>query len=52
MKIQAPYEHEHVEGFDKLANLEVYVDMEVVLQPTQMKKMEANLKHSQTKQAP
>jgi hypothetical protein len=35
MNKQAPYEHEHVEGFDKLANLEVHVDMETILQPTQ-----------------
>jgi hypothetical protein len=27
-----PYEHEHVEGFDKLANLETCTDMEVTLQ--------------------
>jgi hypothetical protein len=26
---QGPYEHEHVEGFNKLANLETCVDMEV-----------------------
>jgi hypothetical protein len=36
MKKQAPYEHEHVEGFDKSENLEVCADMEVVLQPTKM----------------
>jgi hypothetical protein len=29
---QGPYEHEHVKGFDKLANLETCVDMEVTLQ--------------------
>jgi hypothetical protein len=31
MKKYAPYEHGHVEGFDKLENLEVCVDMEIVL---------------------
>jgi hypothetical protein len=30
---QGPYEHEHVEGFDKLVNLETCADMEVILQP-------------------
>jgi N-acetylmuramoyl-L-alanine amidase CwlA len=29
---KGPYEHKHVEGFDKLANLETYVDMEVTMQ--------------------
>jgi hypothetical protein len=32
---QAPYEHEYVEGFDKLENLETYADMEAILQLTQ-----------------
>lgn len=31
MNKQAPYEHEQVEGFNKLANLEVCVDMEAIL---------------------
>jgi hypothetical protein len=44
MKKHDPYEHEHVEGFDKLANLEVYDDMETVLQPAQMQQVEATLK--------
>jgi hypothetical protein len=52
MNKHAPYEHEHVEGFDKLENLEVCVDMEAVLQPTQMQQVEATLKQSQTQQAP
>jgi hypothetical protein len=35
MTIQGPYEneHEHVEGFDELENMETYVDIEVILQP-------------------
>jgi hypothetical protein len=33
MRKQGLCEHEHVEGFDKLANLETCVDMEVILQP-------------------
>jgi hypothetical protein len=37
---QSPYEHEHVEGFDKLANLDTYVDMEVTLQHDQKKQTE------------
>jgi hypothetical protein len=37
---QGPYEHEHVEGFDKLANLETSVDMEVTIQHDQEKQME------------
>jgi hypothetical protein len=43
MKKQAPYEHEHVEGFHKLENLEVHANMESILQPTQMKQVEATL---------
>jgi hypothetical protein len=35
MNKHAPYEHEHVEGFEKLANLDGCVDMEAILQPTQ-----------------
>jgi hypothetical protein len=35
MNKNAPCEHEHVEGFDKLSNLELCVDMETILQPTQ-----------------
>ena len=35
MNNQVPYEHEYVEGFDKLANLETCIDMESILQPSQ-----------------
>jgi HPt (histidine-containing phosphotransfer) domain-containing protein len=35
MNKHAPYEHKQVEGFDKLANLEVCVDMEATLQQIQ-----------------
>jgi hypothetical protein len=52
MKKQAPYEHEHVEGFDKLANLEVCVDMEAILQPTQTHQVEETLQQTQTQQTP
>jgi hypothetical protein len=52
MNKQAPYEHEHVEGFDKLENLEVSVDMETVLQLAQMKQVDATLKQSQTQKSP
>jgi hypothetical protein len=31
MRKHSPYEHEHVEGFDKLENMETYADMEVTL---------------------
>jgi hypothetical protein len=31
MRKHDPYEHEYVEGFDKLENLEPYGDMEVML---------------------
>ena len=31
MSKQGPYEHEYVEGFDKLVNLETYADMESIL---------------------
>jgi hypothetical protein len=43
MNKHAPYEHEQVEGFDKLENLEVCVDMEAILQPTQTQQVEATL---------
>jgi len=43
MNKHAPYEHEHVEGFDKLENLEVCVDMEVILQLAQTQQVEATL---------
>ena len=35
MSKQGPYEHEYVEGFDKLENLKTCVDMEAILQPSQ-----------------
>jgi hypothetical protein len=43
---QAPYEHEHVEGFDKIENLEVYVDKEEILQRTQTQQVEETLQQS------
>jgi hypothetical protein len=49
---QAPYEHEHVEGFDKLENLDVCVDMEAILQPTQTQQVEATLQQTQIQQTP
>jgi hypothetical protein len=51
MKKQAPYEHEWVDGFDKLENIEVCVDMEEILQPTQTRKVEETLQQSQIQQA-
>jgi hypothetical protein len=45
MKKHAPYEHEHVEGFEKLENLELCVDMETILQPIQTQQVEATLLH-------
>jgi L-fucose mutarotase/ribose pyranase (RbsD/FucU family) len=50
MNNQAPYEHEQVEGFDKLTNLEVCVDMETILQTTQTQQVEETLQQSQTQQ--
>jgi hypothetical protein len=41
MRRQGPYEHEHVEGFDKMANRETCVDMEVTLQHDQTKQTES-----------
>jgi hypothetical protein len=41
MSRQGPYKHEHVEGFDKLTNLETCVDMEVTLQHDQTKQIES-----------
>jgi hypothetical protein len=37
---QGPYEHEHVEGFDKLTNLETCADMEIIIQQDQTKQTE------------
>jgi hypothetical protein len=36
-----PYEHEHVKGFDKLANLKTCIDMEVTLQHDRIKPTES-----------
>jgi hypothetical protein len=41
MSRQGPYENEHVEGFDKLANLETCAYMEVTLQHDQTKQTES-----------
>jgi hypothetical protein len=46
MNKKAPYEHEQVEGFDKLANLEFW---QAILQPNQTQQVEATLQQSQTK---
>jgi hypothetical protein len=35
MNKKSSYEHEYVEGFDKLENLETCTDMEAILQPAQ-----------------
>jgi hypothetical protein len=35
MNKNAPYEHEYVEGLDKLVNLEVCIDVETTLQQVQ-----------------
>jgi hypothetical protein len=41
MRKQGPYEHEHVEGFDKLTNLETCADMEVILQTDQTQQIDS-----------
>jgi hypothetical protein len=51
MSKHVPYEHEQVEGFDKLENLEVCVDTEAILQPTQTQQVEKTLQQSQVHQA-
>jgi hypothetical protein len=48
MNKHALYENEHVEGFDKLQNLEVCVDMEEILQTNKTQQVEATLQQSQT----
>jgi hypothetical protein len=48
MRKQVPYEHEHVERFDKLANLETCADMEVILQPDQTQQIESSPQQIQT----
>jgi hypothetical protein len=45
---QVPYEHEHVEGFDNLSNLETCVDMEVTLQHDQTKHIETTSQEGPT----
>jgi hypothetical protein len=49
---QAPYEHEYIEGFDKLENLDVCVDMETILQPSQTQQVEATLQQNQMQLTP
>jgi hypothetical protein len=46
MSKQSSYEHEYVEGFEKLANLETCVDMESILQPAQTQKVGTNLQQT------
>jgi hypothetical protein len=46
--IQGPYEHEHVEGFNKLANIETCVVMEVTMQHDQTKQIEPASQQSPT----
>jgi hypothetical protein len=41
MRRQVPYKHEHVEGFDKLVNLETCADVEFTLQPNHTKQIES-----------
>jgi hypothetical protein len=41
MSSQRPYEHEKVEEFDRLPNLETYVNMEVTLYIDHTKQMES-----------
>jgi hypothetical protein len=45
---QGPYEHEHVEGFDKMANLENCANMEVTLQHDQTKQIESTPQQNPT----
>jgi hypothetical protein len=52
MNKQAPYEHDHVEVFDNMENLEVFADMEAILQPTQTQQVGETLQQSKTQQAP
>ena len=40
MRKHGPYEHEYVEGFDKLENMETCADMEVILQLDQTQQVE------------
>jgi len=50
MNKQAPYEHEKVEDFDKLENLQFCVYMEAIMKPIQTQQVEATLQQSQIKQ--
>jgi len=52
MNKQGPYEHEYVEGFDKLANLQTCADMEAILQPVQTQQVGPTLQQTQTQQTP
>jgi len=44
MSKHGPYEHQYVESFDKLANLETCADMEAILHPDQTQQVEPTLK--------
>jgi hypothetical protein len=46
MNKKSPYEHEHIKGFGKLENLEVCVDIEAILQPSQTQQLEETLQQS------
>jgi hypothetical protein len=46
MSRQSPYEHEQVEEFDRLANLEVCANMEITLQPDHTQQIESAPQHS------
>jgi hypothetical protein len=46
MNKQAPYEYEHVDGFDKLENLEVCADMEAILQLAQSQQVKETLQQA------
>ena len=49
MKKHAPYEHEYVEGFDKLENLETYADMEAISQLAQTQQVGPTPQHNPQK---
>jgi hypothetical protein len=52
MRKQGPYEHEYVEGFDKLANLETYANMEAIVHPSQTQQVGTTLQQTQTHHTP
>ena len=52
MSKHGPYEHEYMEGFDKLANLETCADMEATLQLAQAHQVGPTLQQTQTQQTP